>query len=277
MSLTKTIQALIILLSTINFSYSADIKKQQIKMFVCPMHHHIQRDHAGKCPICGMALVLNKTATEKYSVITLSNTIKETINVLTENVRHVSLQKEIYAGAKLEPVGSPINTSKNTNNNANNTEISIGLLKPNLKWLKQGSLVEAEAKDFLWGEHTWTGEIISISKQPDSKTHLYTTHINLHTPYGILKPNMYLTLTLYSDAKSALVIPFKSVLFHADGSTYVVRVVGKNQYRISPVAIGIRQDHLVEIIDGLNKHDKVVTDGQFLIRAEKQLRNASHD
>lgn len=269
MPLTKTIQLFIFLLSTINISYAVDIKKQHLKMFVCPMHHHIQRGHAGKCPICGMDLVLNKTATEKYSAITLSNTIKETINVLTENVRQVSLQKEIYAGAKLEQVGSSTNT--------NNTEITIGLLKPNLKWLKKGSLVEAEAKDFVWGRHTWTGEIISIAEQPDSKTHLYTTRINLHTPYGILKTDMYLTLTLYSDAKSALVIPFKSVLFHADGSTYVVSVVDKNQYQTTPVAIGIRQDHLVEIIDGLNKHDKVVTDGQFLIRAEEQLRNASHD
>lgn len=259
------IHYLLILLLLVNTSHAVEIKTNKHQIFVCPMHNHIQKHQAGKCPICGMDLVLDKAASERLHSIILSTKIKHALNILTENVRTLEIQRETYAGIKLKQVNTP------------QTQITVELLKPNLKWLKQGSLVEAEAKEYIRGEHTWTGEISHITDQPDDTTHRYPTTINLRTPYDILKPNMYLTLTLYSDMQKSQVIPFKAVLFDSDKSTHVVKVVGKNEYQVVPITLGIRQDHLVEVINGLEEHDKVVTDGQFLIRAEKQLRHPHHD
>lgn len=257
----KTINIInMIIILFISPVFSADFKKQSSQIFICPMHNHIQQDHSSSCPICGMDLVLNKEASEKISAITLSNTIKETINVLTENVRWVDVKKEVYTGTILRHVEQPT------------SQITIELLKPSLKWLKQGSLVEVEAKDDVWGDRTWVGEVVSIAKSANPQTHGYPTSIKLKTPYGILKPNWYITLTFYGESTPALVIPFKSILFDSNGDTHVVKVVGKNQYQTIAIKVGIRQDYLIQIIEGLEKKDKVVTDGQFLINAEKQLR-----
>ena len=259
------VSLVLFLLLPTNVISAENINKQGSHIFVCPMHNHIQQDHSGHCPICGMDLVLNKEASEKISAVRLSKRIKETINVLTENVRRLKLNKEVYAGTILSHVEKP------------NTQIDIELLKPSLKWLNQGSLVEVEAKDYTWGVHTWAGEITHISDTPNPKTHAYPTSIKLQTPYGILKPKWYITLTFYGDTAASLVIPFKAVLFDADGNTHVIKVVGKNQYQTIPIKIGVRQDHLIQITDGLGEHDKVVTDGQFLINAEKQLQSGTGD
>ena len=260
MTLKKAIKNIniIIVLFIISPVFSADSNKQHSQVFICPMHHHIQKYHSDSCPICGMALVLNKEASEKISAIKLSKTIKETINVLTENVRRLDIRKEIYTGTILKQVEQPT------------TQITIELLKPSLKWLKQGGLVEVEAKDNVWGDRTWVGEITNIADTASPQTHGYPISIKLKTPYGILKPDWYITLTFYGDTTPALIIPFKSILFDSDGNTHVIKVVGKNQYQTVPVKIGVRQDYLIQIIEGLEEKDKVLTDGQFLINAEKK-------
>ncbi len=255
-----------LLIIFINSNITADNNKHSSAIYICPMHNHIQKDHSGHCPICGMELVLDKDATEKLSSIKLSKEIKETINVLTENVRELEIQKEIYSGIRLSHVEQPT------------TLLDIELTKPSLKWLKQGGLVEVEAKDHLWGIHTWQGEILNIADTPNPKTHAYTTRIKLQTPYNILKPNMHITLSFYGDSTSALVIPFKAVLFDTEGNRHAVKVVGKNQYQIIDIETGIRQDHLIQVTQGLDKGDKIVTSGQFLLNAEKQLmEGVSHD
>ncbi len=228
--------------------------------YICPMHHHIHSNHASHCPICGMALILDKKNGKTILSVKLSNPIKEAINVLSENVRTLDIQKEIYTGIRLDHIEKPV------------TKLDIELLQPNLKWIHAGNLVEAEANDSLWGEHTWLGRVTSIEQTANPQTHRYTAHIELKTPYSILKPNMYITLTFYGENQHALVITFKSVIFDQDGKTRVIKVIGKNQYQTIPIKIGIRQDHLVQVLEGLEEHDKVVTSGQFFIDTEKQLK-----
>ena len=42
-------------------------KKKEPEVWYCPMHTHYRTDHAGKCPICGMALVKDEAPTKEAS------------------------------------------------------------------------------------------------------------------------------------------------------------------------------------------------------------------
>ena len=42
-------------------------KKKEPEVWYCPMHTHYRTDHAGNCPICGMALVKEEAPTKEAS------------------------------------------------------------------------------------------------------------------------------------------------------------------------------------------------------------------
>jgi len=65
--------------------------------YVCPMHPKIIRDHAGFCPICGMALVKKEVGQSKeaYPKIKLSSAVLQEMGVRTASVERGDLWKFI--------------------------------------------------------------------------------------------------------------------------------------------------------------------------------------
>ena len=250
--------------------------ENDVTLFVCPMHNHIQMKHSDHCPICGMKLIPQETRLEKNHTMQLSTQIDNTLKILTENVRKINLQEEFYTGYRLKQVQTPI------------TEFTIELLLAQKQKLKVGDNIEAYVTEYIWGKRTWHGEITAIFKnnktsekpidknnkiislEGESPDYHYAT-IRLKTPYNILKPNMYLSIILYAENTPALVIPFKSVFFNVDNSHSVIKKVADNYYQKIAVKVGRRQDHLIEVLSGLKLQDQVVTEGHFLLYAEQRL------
>jgi hypothetical protein len=223
--------------------------------------------HSAHCPICGMDLVAKENRSENNHSIQLSTQIDNTLNILTENVRNINFQEEFHTGHRLKKV------------QAAETEFTIKLLLPQKQKLKVGDNIEAYVSEYIWGKRTWHGEIVKIFKNNEiiglggRNADYYYATIRLKTPYNILKPNMYISITLYAENKPALVIPFKSVLFHSDNSYSVIKKIADNNYQRIAIKMGRRQDHLVEVLSGLEVQDQVVTEGQFLLYAEQRLKD----
>jgi membrane fusion protein, copper/silver efflux system len=57
--------------------------QQPAPVFACPMHPHIQQDHAGTCPICGMNLV-EKINTSPAATVTVSGAMQQALGIRTE-------------------------------------------------------------------------------------------------------------------------------------------------------------------------------------------------
>ncbi|WNO60375.1 efflux RND transporter periplasmic adaptor subunit [Rheinheimera sp. MMS21-TC3] len=58
--------------------------QQAAPIFACPMHPHIQQDHAGTCPICGMALVEKKPNSAANSAsVTVSGDMQQALGIRT--------------------------------------------------------------------------------------------------------------------------------------------------------------------------------------------------
>jgi len=111
---------------------------------------------------------------------------------------------------------------------------------------------------------TFSGRVIFINTvvDPDSRTVKVRTEVP--NPDGRLKPEMFANIEIVTDVKGAAIsIPQSAVL--DDNGKNIVFVADGNTYTQRQVQLGIKNGDRVEIIDGLNSGDKVVTKGNYLL------------
>jgi multidrug efflux pump subunit AcrA (membrane-fusion protein) len=109
-----------------------------------------------------------------------------------------------------------------------------------------------------------SGTIIQVSPAMDTGSTTLEVWIETGNSDGTLKPGM--TLRAEAIVKSnpkALVIPFAAVLTANSGNTSAIVVDAENKPHKKPVTLGIREGANVEIADGLQNGERVVTSGVF--------------
>jgi len=83
---------------------SAKVSKKEI--WTCAMHPQIRLDHSGKCPICGMELILlsqyNSGSKIDSDAVTFSTEAMELANVVTSVVSHQKPVKEVRLYGKIQ-------------------------------------------------------------------------------------------------------------------------------------------------------------------------------
>jgi len=111
---------------------------------------------------------------------------------------------------------------------------------------------------------TFSGRVIFINSvvDPDSRTVKVRTEVP--NPDGRLKPDMFANVEIITDVNStAISVPQSAVL--EDNGKSIVFVAEGNTYKQRQVQVGIKNGDRVEIIDGLNAGDRVVTKGNYLL------------
>ena len=123
----------------------------------------------------------------------------------------------------------------------------------------------------------WQGKISYIYPELDAITRTLQVRINIDNPKHILKPNMLANLRIISESSErALSIP-KQALIKASNHSRVVKSLGEGKYQSVLVELGsegLDQDSgmvKVQIVDGLEQGDRVVTSAQFLIDSESNI------
>jgi len=111
---------------------------------------------------------------------------------------------------------------------------------------------------------------------PSLNTDARTVRVRLELPNpGLkLKPGMFGTVTVQTDAVRTLVVPKEAVL-----DTGLRQLVfldrGEGAYAPYPVKLGRRSQDDVEVLEGLKEGDRIVTSANFLLDAESKLASAS--
>lgn len=110
----------------------------------------------------------------------------------------------------------------------------------------------------------------------DRETRTARIRLVLENPDGALKPDMYAEVHLQADLGQRLVVPEDAVLV-AGESRVVFKDMndsGENKGKLKPVRVKTGQsvDGWVEITQGLDPGDRVITSGNFLIAAEAKLK-----
>jgi Cu(I)/Ag(I) efflux system membrane fusion protein len=119
------------------------------------------------------------------------------------------------------------------------------------------------------------GEVTLIYPELRAETRTARVRIELPNPDGRLKVDMYADVMLQAGVgeEPVIAVPVSAVI---DSGTRQVVLVAKGEGRFEPrpVKPGRRGDGYVEILDGIDKGEEVVTSATFLIDAESNLKAA---
>jgi len=140
-------------------------------------------------------------------------------------------------------------------------------------WVRKGDEVKLNIAS-LPG-HNFTGHITYIYPYLDAKTRTNKVRIEFNNPDGLLKPDMFGDVTIAaSRKKSGVFVPRESVLMTGKKAhVFVQTETGRFEPRT--VKTGSRAGNLIEIIDGVQAGEQVVSSGQFLIDSESSIREAA--
>ena len=125
----------------------------------------------------------------------------------------------------------------------------------------------------------YPGEIFRGSKvfiYPSLNTEARTVRVRFELPNpGLkLKPGMYGNVILQTDAVNALVVPKEAVL-ETGLRQLVFMDRGEGRYEQRLVKLGRRSQDHVEVMEGLQDGDRIVTSANFLLDAESKLTSSS--
>ena len=118
----------------------------------------------------------------------------------------------------------------------------------------------------------WQGKVEYIYPDLDPKTRTLKVRLRFDNPDEMLKPNMYANIRIFGGPKEdTIVIPIEA-LIRTGREERVVVSLGEGRFEARPVTAGIESGDFVEILQGIEEGDLVVTSGQFLIDSEASMR-----
>jgi Cu(I)/Ag(I) efflux system membrane fusion protein len=138
------------------------------------------------------------------------------------------------------------------------------------QWVKVGQHAEVRLS-YIPGKD-WKGEVEYIYPSLDPITRTLKVRLRFDNPGELLKPNMYANVKIFGGAKEkTIVIPLEG-LIRTGREERVIISLGEGKFEARSVSAGIESGHYVEILDGVNEGDRIVTSGQFLIDSEASMR-----
>jgi len=147
------------------------------------------------------------------------------------------------------------------------------LYEHEIGWVKEGDNARLTVAS-LPGR-AFTGHITYIYPYLDPKTRTNKVRIEFDNGDGLLKPDMFGDVAITaSSIKPGLFVPREAVLITGKKAHLFVQV-GPGRFEPRTVKTGASAEGLIEILDGVNDGELVVTSGQFLIDSESSIREAA--
>ena len=121
---------------------------------------------------------------------------------------------------------------------------------------------------------TFKGEIDYIYPELDAVRRSLMVRVAFDSKNEVLRPNMYARVTIFVPGSEELIHVPRSAVIRGGLSDRVVLDVGNGMFRTQPVVLGIEIEDRVQVLEGLDVGEKVVTSGQFLIDSESDIEAA---
>jgi membrane fusion protein (multidrug efflux system) len=144
--------------------------------------------------------------------------------------------------------------------------VSFYLPQKELAYLKVGLPVQTTSDAFP-GQQI-IGEISALAAEVDASSRMIEVQATLPNPDGLLAAGMFVNVRIeQADPRPLQAVPASSVLYASYGNSIytVIPVEGGQGYTASQkfVKLGERRGDFVEVIEGLELNERVVTDGAF--------------
>ncbi len=164
---------------------------------------------------------------------------------------YVSL-RTVSPGA-IVSAGTPIATVSDLSR----IKLDFTIPETRLSMIREGQPIKAVAA--AWPDRPFNGTIATIDPVIDPATRAVRVRAILPNPDRALKPGMLLTVRVETRQRRSLAVPELAIV--GDGDERYVFLLQDRKVKRTKVKTGIRQKGLVEILDGLQSGQKVVTEG----------------
>ncbi len=175
--------------------------------------------------------------------------------------------REISVGTLLTP-GTPVATLHDDSQ----MKLDFNVPEVHLSKIAPGQAVVATSRAFP--DHRFTGEVAVVENQVDPVTRSVRVRAMLPNPDGLLRPGMLMAVQVASSEREALVISEEALL--PQGSQQFVMLITEGADGLvaqkRQVRIGERQPGQVEILEGLEAGQKVITHGNFRVQPGQAVR-----
>jgi membrane fusion protein (multidrug efflux system) len=126
------------------------------------------------------------------------------------------------------------------------------------------------ARSAAWPDLSFRGEVIAIDTRVDPVSRTVTVRALLPNEHGRLRAGMFLTVTVLKEDVVALMIPEQAIV--PERSNQYVFVVGAdNVVERRQVETGRRRPGEVEILEGLEPGERVITEGTQKVRPAQRV------
>lgn len=130
---------------------------------------------------------------------------------------------------------------------------------------------EIKARSAAFKDRDFHGTISSIDSRIDPVTRAVLVRARIDNPDGALRPGMLLSVNVVNRPRESLVIPEVALTAIRDRQ-FVYRVDDQDRAVEVDVRIGARRPGEVEVLDGLNEGDRIVTEGLVRLRNGMPVR-----
>lgn len=138
-----------------------------------------------------------------------------------------------------------------------------------LEALRPGMAIEARSAAL--SGRVFEGRVTSVGTQADPVTRSVTVRAVVPNPEHALKPGLLLTVAIDKNARESLVVPEEAVVPRGSGH-HVLVVSEEGEVARRQVRLGARRAGEVEIREGLEAGERVVTHGAVQVRPGQTVR-----
>lgn len=114
----------------------------------------------------------------------------------------------------------------------------------------------------------WMGEVDYVYPTLNPKTRTLRIRIKFKNPQHQLKPNMFAQIAIQLNQTDKTVLVPKEAVIRTGKQDRVVLALGEGQFKSIAVTLGHIGSQSIEILEGLNEGERIVTSAHFLIDSE---------
>lgn len=147
--------------------------------------------------------------------------------------------------------------------------LAVDIYERDLAKVKAGD--EVVATSVAFPDRSFTGTVDQLASVVDPERRVLEARIVLKNPDGALRPGMTCTARILGvpEAGAAPVVSVpKGALQTIDGQPFVFVELGGGKYQLRAVDRGVELENGIEIKQGLNGDETIVTEGSFILKSE---------
>jgi len=148
------------------------------------------------------------------------------------------------------------------------------------------NVIETDAPAYKLGQHVeakvpaypdtlFKGRVTALGSSIDPSSRRQLVRSEIDDPQHLLRSGMYASFVTYvADPIRSAAVPADGVVREGDGTMTVWVTTDNHHFKKRTVAIGLRQDGWVQILDGLSAGETVVTEGAVFLSNQLLLSDA---